>query len=140
MIESKTEKELNQIARDLHAGRIYTDLHIPEHEAMGLIMVFLPLGFMEKGAREELLNDEPGLLYEYLDEANPRSVNGMPTFMSMQILNKKDAEKVLDKTRKLDDAISEALGENDEEKTEEDDDGEREEGSTLGRTERSPGT
>lgn len=115
MIESKTEKELNQIVRDLHAGQIYTDLHIPEHETMGLVMVFLPLAFMDKEASQKIVEGKPGMFYEYLSKAGPRSINGMPTFLSMQSLNEEDAEKVWEKVHKLDAAISEALGESDDE-------------------------
>jgi len=35
-----------------------------------------------------------GLIYEYLDQAGPTSVNGMPTFFSLKYLNISDAEKM----------------------------------------------
>ena len=35
-----------------------------------------------------------GLIYEYIDKAGPRSINGLPNFFSMRLLNKEDALKV----------------------------------------------
>lgn len=37
-----------------------------------------------------------GLVYEYLSEAGPMSVNGKPTFFSLRLLNKADTEKMFD--------------------------------------------
>lgn len=37
-----------------------------------------------------------GLVYEYLSEAGPISVNGKPTFFSLRLLNKVDTEKMFD--------------------------------------------
>ena len=37
-----------------------------------------------------------GLIYEYLSEAGPMSVNGKPTFFSLKYLNKEDTEKMID--------------------------------------------
>jgi hypothetical protein len=76
-------------------------------------MVFMVLGLMDQNARQQLIDDKPGLLYEYLDEAGPRSINGRPIFTSMKVLNESDTDKVLEKSRKLDAASSKALGEED---------------------------
>lgn len=37
-----------------------------------------------------------GLIYEYLSEAGPLSINGGPVFMSVRMLNKDDASKVFE--------------------------------------------
>jgi hypothetical protein len=38
--------------------------------------------------------DEIGLIYEYLDKAGPRCINGCPIFMSCRIMSKSDADRM----------------------------------------------
>ena len=67
--------------------------------------VFMPIAL---GALVELPDDvvnDIGLIYEYLDQAGPMSVNGLPMFMSFKILNQTDATVVHEKVK----AIIEAL-------------------------------
>lgn len=107
MTDSRSPLELHQIAEDLFAGRIYTDRHIPEHEgAHALGMVFMPLAL---GADLTTLGfsetNPPGMIYEYLDKAGPRSCNGMPAFFSMHVLTQTEAEEVMRLWRNMRDAI-----------------------------------
>jgi len=93
----KTDEELKQIAQDLWAGKIYTDRHIPEQEMpYALATVFMPLALMHPDDREKLFTGEnkPTLIYEYLDKAGPRSVNGMPGFFSFHCLNEEETERM----------------------------------------------
>lgn len=88
----KTEKELKKLAEDIYKGLVYTHQHIEKLE--DIRTVFMPLAFIDKEQLDELINDAPGLMYEYLDKASPRTINGMPIFFSVSMLSIADAEKV----------------------------------------------
>lgn len=103
MIESKTEEELFQIAKDIYSGLVYTDRHLPDIN--NLRICFAPLASMSK---EDLVKlNEVGLFYEYLDKASPEKINEMPVFFSVQVLNKEDTAVIVEaiKEREFIDSI-----------------------------------
>lgn len=83
-------KDLKQIAKDMYAGKIFCDRQISN--AKDIPMVFMPIMFMKK---EELEKQDIYFIYEYLSEAGPRSINGMPMFTSCYFLNKENFEKMM---------------------------------------------
>ena len=85
---SVTLKELKEIAVDLAEGKIFSNLHINEHNKIE--SVFMVLIFMDSEQRKVLSDNNVVFMYEYIEKANPLSVNGMPTFFSMRYLNKED--------------------------------------------------
>jgi len=72
--------------------------------------VFMVLIFMGAKQRREMIKNPPGLIYEYLSEAGPRSINGMPSFFSMRMLSKADAEKVFRMAKDAQAAARNAVG------------------------------
>jgi hypothetical protein len=82
---------LKALAMDAVDGKIFTSGMIERQEDVG--MVFMPLLLMSQETRDEWLKAGPTIIYEYLDKAEPRSINGMPIFFSFSYLNKPDAEK-----------------------------------------------
>lgn len=80
-----SDAELKQVAQGIFAGTVFTSNHVAEPG--DLQMVFLPLAFgcFSDVPREDLNNI--GTMYEYLSEASPRSLNGMPIFFSLRLLN-----------------------------------------------------
>lgn len=108
MIPTHTPDELKQIAVDLRAGRIFTDRHVKGPEEMS--MVFMVLLFLDEKALAELKANPPGMVYEYLSEAGPRSINGMPCFMSHRYLTLEDTKTVFDLMKKLEAAEKAVLG------------------------------
>jgi hypothetical protein len=73
-------------------GRIFTSNHIrPSYEGDNIVsMVFMPLAF---GALKDMTEDairHIGLIWEYLDQAGPRSINGYPIFSSLRFMHKDD--------------------------------------------------
>ena len=91
----KTDDELKQLAIDVYSGHVFCDWMInpgnPEAAAADLRMVFMVLALMSQEQAEEWIEkSEPSMLYEYMEKAGPRSVNGMPGFFSMQSLNRAD--------------------------------------------------
>lgn len=99
------------MARSLFRNEIFTDLHIPEPQPQAVLTVFMPLalGGLHAFPIEEL--EKIGLIYEFMDKASPRSVNGLPTFMSFSLLNKEDTRYVLDKAAELQTAEEKIMGE-----------------------------
>lgn len=76
-----TEAELRQLAIDIMDGRVFGTWNVQDPRDIG--MVFMTLAF---GARIPACVAQ---LYEYLDKAGPRSINGMPSFFSCRLLSRK---------------------------------------------------
>jgi hypothetical protein len=80
------EHELHQLARDYAENRVF----IAGGEDPDLPIVFMPLGLLGLAHVPEEAAKHIGALYEYVDKAGPRSVNGKPIFMSMHLLHEDD--------------------------------------------------
>lgn len=102
----KTDEELKQIAQDIHKGLIFSIGHI-ENPA-DTPSVFMPLHFMSDEAIGDLAKKEP-FIYEYLDKASPRSVNGLPVFISFQYLVKEETKKMNGYYNKIKQAVDIAI-------------------------------
>ena len=82
-----TDKELKQIAWDIHSSKIFCDLMIRESEKVRMIpTIFLPMVFMDTEDLAKFVESDVGMLYEYMDKAGPRSINGYPQFLAFLIL------------------------------------------------------
>jgi hypothetical protein len=92
--EPKTDEELKVIASDLLDGKIYCDRHC--RSAEDTVQVFMILGLMGTEAVEQMQKDEIDFVYEYLDQAGPRSCNGKPMFMSCRMLSKTETAKMFE--------------------------------------------
>lgn len=106
-MENRTPEELKQIAVDLFHGKIFTDRHCRRPE--DIMMVFMVFALMASKDMKKFQDDPPGMIFEYLDKAGPRSINGMPGFFSCQMLSQDDTKTVLDLYKKLEEAQKEAL-------------------------------
>lgn len=93
---------MKQLAIDWLGGRIFTDRHCQRPEDIPL--AFMPLALMKPSDMKQLQAANLGLLYEYFDKAGPRSINGMPIFMSMSMLTQDDTNEVLRLVRALKEA------------------------------------
>lgn len=91
-IPNRTAQELKQLAVDLRAGRVWTSAH--DKATGGRLSSFMVLLFMDGEQRKEFLESDVGLIYEYLDKAGPRAVNGCPQFFSCLMLNRADTERL----------------------------------------------
>lgn len=88
----KPNAELKQIAIDLFDGKIFSDRHIHNQDSHSIGMVFMPLilGAFSESTKEEIA--DINFIYEYLDQAGPAGINGMPCFFSFRYLTKAEAE------------------------------------------------
>ncbi len=107
-MKNRPEEEVKQIAVDLFHGKLFTNRHCQRPQ--DVMMVFMPLGLMEPKAFRKLQKDPPGMIFEYLDKAGPRSINGMPGFFSCQMLSQDDTKTVFEIYKKLEEAQKVALG------------------------------
>lgn len=79
----KTDEELRQLCIDVYGGKVFTDRDCKRPEDIGMVFMVIGLAGIEA-------ETEPALIYEYFDKAGPRSVNGMPIFMSCNVMNQAD--------------------------------------------------
>jgi hypothetical protein len=86
----KSYSEIKQIAVDMAENKIFSNLHINKLDYSHMIMVFMPLIFLDEEQRKNLAKQKYVFAYEYYSEAGPRGVNGMPTFTSVRFLNEED--------------------------------------------------
>lgn len=90
--------DLKQLAIDLAEGKVFSSSwifeNLPDDQHPNTMrMVFMPLGLMEREDAKEFLED-CGMIYEHLHKAGPRSVNGLPMFMSMNKLTRKETNQL----------------------------------------------
>jgi hypothetical protein len=104
MAEKRTEADLEQLAQDLVAGRIFTSAQVKDNSLLN--MVFMPLALMGKEAMEQFAANEPFVIYEYIDKAGPRGINGYPSFFSFQYLTKGEWETVKTKAIEINDFLN----------------------------------
>ncbi len=84
-----TDAQLREFVLGVLDGRIYIDHQV--RSPADVPMVFFPLLFgVLGGYNKDSLQSRIGCIYEYLDKALPRSVNGRPCFMSMRLLHMED--------------------------------------------------
>jgi len=120
-----TNDELKQLVRDVYDQKIFTSLQCDSSNMSMIFMpsMFMGVGPIEPSLvennqinrknklqyiedkliheketpeREEYMKNI-GMVYEYMDKAGPRSVNGYPCFMSMQIVSYDDAQRFVEK-------------------------------------------
>lgn len=97
MSRRRSDQELKTLALDLFKGNIYSDRHIHKSKLeQDLPLVFMPLALMNEKEHKAFVKEEPYFIYEYLDKAGPRSINGMPMFMSLRSLNKADSDRMFE--------------------------------------------
>lgn len=80
-----TDDELRQFVLGVVDGHIFTSAHIPDDENRMLSMVFMPLLFAQ-----ELDLTDVGIVWEWVKDAGPRGINGMPCFFSMRLMKSAD--------------------------------------------------
>lgn len=90
------EPELRQLAMDTAQGKVFTDRHGDNAIDAFRVVFMLGLG----GHRPKYL-DQWGMIYEYIDKAGPRAINGRPSFFSFRILHADDLPHFLDLYREV---------------------------------------
>jgi|ERR1043166_2333163 hypothetical protein len=95
--------ELNTLVRDFVAGRVFTNAHVRDPHLLGTIFMPLGLGAFSGVPPEKLAT--VGMIYEYMDRAGPRSINGYPMFLSFRVLSVGDASRLFAMAKKMEEAM-----------------------------------
>lgn len=103
--EPRSEEELKQIALDIHAGKIYTSQHLKRAEDVRLVFMAAMLSGPEYP--DWLEGNNIAVFYEHMENASPRSVNGCPMFLGHKHLSRDEWTTVLDKLKKIEEALEE---------------------------------
>lgn len=90
LIPDQEPAALLKLARDIMAGDVFGSWGVRQANDMRMVFMTIALGAYGKGAPENLAH-----VYEYVSEAGPRSINGMPMFMSHKEINHSDFEKLV---------------------------------------------
>jgi hypothetical protein len=106
-VPRKTAEEKQEIVRGIISDRYFFSSYIRNPE--DIRMVFMVIGF---GGLDGVDVHQIGVVYEEWDKAGPRTVNGMPIFMSCQLIHKDDWSEIVDLYEKAKAAIDSALEEN----------------------------
>lgn len=85
--------ELRKFVDDFVSGRLFSSAHLKANEMKDVGLIFLPvaMGALSKYNPDSL--DSIGLIFEYLDQALPRGINGRPMFTSCRFMGKPDWER-----------------------------------------------
>lgn len=105
MMKNLTDDEINALAEDIYRDRVFTSDQIRKGDLNMLPVIFVPIIFADKKIIELMQKDAPGMIYEHISEAGPRSVNGYPTFFSFHTVSQEDAKKVWEKVEQIKKAV-----------------------------------
>lgn len=97
------DDEIKKVARGIVEGHVFTATMCPPDM---LSMVFMPLGL---GGLSEFELDNVGNVYEWLDKAGERGINGFPMFMSCRLACQDDWDAIVDRAEKIEKALQEAM-------------------------------
>lgn len=88
VLVEKTLEQLRELAADIVDGKVFTTNHIRPEDVRLIPSLFIPLAFADEEHRATLEN--VAMVYEYIEKAGPRSVNGYPAFFSCKFLTKEE--------------------------------------------------
>lgn len=95
----KSNREIRELAAGIHAGSIFGSWMI--RPADMIPNVFMCLRFMDDIQTKMMQRDDIVHVYGYIKDAAPRSINGMPIFYSMYMLNIEDVNRVKEALKQL---------------------------------------
>jgi hypothetical protein len=80
----KTDKEIRQIVKDVYSGQVFAT-----NDTNIINLSFMVFMLMDP----EQAPKDVGLVYEYMSEAGPRSINGYPMFFSARYLTVEETQR-----------------------------------------------
>lgn len=97
------DDEIKRVAHGLVAGHIFTASMCPP-EMIGHIFMVAMLGGLSEYDAADI-----AMLYEWLDKAGERGINGYPVFMSCGVVCHEDWDRIVERAEKIANAVEEAL-------------------------------
>lgn len=85
------DDELRKFVVDVLAGRVFTSAQVRDQSLISMIFMPLALGALHEYVPESLLII--GVLWEYLEQALPRGINGYPMFTSVRMMHRLDWDR-----------------------------------------------
>lgn len=107
--ESKSDGDLKALAVDIVSGHAFSSLSLDEKEADLLPMIFMPLALGGPALLKWCSENQITVLYEYLEKASGKGINGRPMFKEMRVLNRTDGERLMSYVRQLQKVTKEFL-------------------------------
>lgn len=111
LTERMTPKEITDMGVALWKNEIFCDVFLPPGSENLVGSVFMPLMFIN---REHLsAHIEAGFhhVWEFISAAAPRSINGYPSFFSMNFIHFEDLEAAFEHMKKVERVMKELNGE-----------------------------
>lgn len=99
-------EKINEIAVGIVRGEILTDRQLP---ANSLSDVFVALKLIGRTTVKQLAEHPPSLMFGYMKEAGPISVNGYPMFFTVHFAFEEDTKLIIEKVKALAAAWDEIL-------------------------------
>lgn len=93
MIPRMTTIELRQFVLNYCSGLIFTSADVSDRSMLPLVFLPLGMGGLSQLPESEIRNI--GLFWEHLSAAGPRSINGLPMFVSVHMMHKADVDIVV---------------------------------------------
>jgi hypothetical protein len=92
-----SDAELREFVLGVCDDKVFTSAHLQQREGgLDLLrMVFLPLALGAMKEAPEAHIKDVGLMWEWMREAGPRSINGYPMFFSVRFMHQLDWERAL---------------------------------------------
>jgi len=102
-------EKIAELALGIFKGAIFTDAQVAKSDWYLLPIIFMPLALLTGKLRKEFAAHPPAMLCGRMAEALPRSINGYPIFVNMQIIYAQDTKLIVALYKKLRAATEEIL-------------------------------
>lgn len=92
------QEELKAFAVGLAEGRVFTSSHVRNPDDVR--SVFMILALMRRLPPNDFL-EKVGVVWEWIDKAGPRAINGMPMFFSCRFMHIADWARAVDAAKRI---------------------------------------
>ena len=100
-----SDEELKKLALGVINQQVFGTWSIHESDMHLLPSIFMIVAFMEDIDRKRLKRDGIIHVYEWMNQAGPRAINGYPMFMSANFLDKSDSDRLSAKMKQITEAL-----------------------------------
>lgn len=87
IVERLPEDRLRAMVFDILEGRVFTS-HQCDPDLLSSVFMPIAFGCLADYPKEDI--EQLGTIYEYMQEAGPRSINGFPMFFSCRFIHRDD--------------------------------------------------
>ena len=109
----RTDKELRELAFYIFENKVFGTWSFRDDKEMANLIgiVFMPFMFMPQEDKKKLIDAKVIHMYEFYDQAGPRSINGYPIFMGVRFILEGEWKKIVKYVEALGKQRSEFMGE-----------------------------